>query len=52
MGLGLSPCGFGVSLVGDLMTELGLLFILCVLVSEFCHDRGILMAKAISSKMW
>lgn len=39
-------------LVGDLMTKLGLLFSLCVLVSKICLDKGILIAKAVSSKMW
>lgn len=34
------------------MTKLGLLFRLCVLVSEICHDKSILIAKTVSSKMW
>lgn len=43
--------GLEYGLVGDFMTKLGLLFSLYVLVSEFCQDKGILIAKAISSKM-
>lgn len=35
----------------DLMNQLGLIFSLCVLVSEFCHDKGVFTAKAVSSKI-
>lgn len=38
--------------MGDLMTKLGLIFSLCVLVFEFCHDKGVFTAKAVYSKMW